>query len=103
MGNQESNEQIFGDNQPYTLIDVREKSEWDMGHCDSAILIPSGQIREKIESVVPNKTSKVLLYCRAGGRAARCANILFNMGYTNVHNLGGFPNAKRLVEQYPSP
>ena len=103
MGGQESSEQIFGDNKPYVLIDVREKDEWDSGHCNTAILIPSGQVRKEIESHVPDKNTKVLLYCRSGGRAGNCLNILKEMGYTNVHNLGGFSKAKSLVEQYPSP
>lgn len=74
---------------PHTLIDVRETQEWDAGHIDGAIHIPKGSIKSKIESVVPQKDSLIVVYCASGRRSALAAHTLKQLGYTHVENLEG--------------
>lgn len=76
-------------NAPYTLIDVRERTEWNAGHIDDAIHIPGGLLEFKIQDVVVNKNTPIIVHCTSGGRSALCAQILQKMGYTNVKNLEG--------------
>lgn len=74
---------------PHTLIDVREPAEWKAGHIDNSIPMSSGIVAFKINEVVPDKSSMVALYCATGGRSSACAQLLAQMGYTNVKNLAG--------------
>ncbi len=68
----------------YRVIDVREQGEWDAGHVAGATLLPLADVAERIGEVVPDKVAPLLLHCAVGGRSARAAAWLTQMGYTNV-------------------
>ncbi len=74
---------------PFTLIDVREREEWDTGHIDGAVHIPRGLLEFKIAEAVPDRHFPVILHCASGGRSALSAQMLVKMGYSNVKNLEG--------------
>jgi molybdopterin/thiamine biosynthesis adenylyltransferase/rhodanese-related sulfurtransferase len=73
----------------FTVIDVREPSEWDAGHVDGAVLLPLAEVTGRIASVAPERDAPLLLHCAVGARSARAAAELTRMGYTNVVNLKG--------------
>ena len=68
----------------FRVIDVREQSEWDAGHVAGATLLPLGEVPERIAEVAPEKDAPLLLHCAVGGRSARAAGRLAEMGYTNL-------------------
>ena len=71
------------------LIDVRELHEFNAGHIDGAQLIPLGTIEDSFSLYIPNKDTKIFIYCRSGNRSAEAAKKLVSMGYTNVFDIGG--------------
>ena len=73
----------------YTLIDVREDNEWAAGHAVGAVHIGKGVIERDIESKIPQKDSRLVLYCGGGSRSALAADALMKMGYSNVVSLAG--------------
>lgn len=73
----------------FLLVDVREESEWAAGHAAGAIHLSKGIIERDIETVVPDKTKKMVLYCGGGYRSALVADNLQRIGYTNVISLDG--------------
>jgi rhodanese-related sulfurtransferase len=73
----------------HVLIDTREDSEWAAGHAAGAVHLGKGIIERDIESRVPRKDSKVVLYCGGGYRSALAAEALQRMGYTNAISLDG--------------
>ena len=78
------------------LVDVREDNEWTDGHAASAVHMSKGVIEREIESKVPKKDAKVVLYCGGGSRSALAADALQKMGYTNIFSLdGGFTAYKK--------
>ena len=77
--------------QASTVVDVREKNEWDEGHIPGAIHVPRGYLELRIESAVPNKSAPVVLYCAGGTRSVLAADTLREMGYSDVRSVrGGF-------------
>ena len=68
----------------YRVIDVREQSEWDAGHIPGATLLPLADVPQRIGEAVPDRDAPLLLHCAVGGRSARAAGWLTQMGYTNV-------------------
>lgn len=72
-----------------TILDVRTEPEFLEGHIPNAILLPDTDIKEKAENVLPDKNSKILVYCRTGRRSALAAKDLSKMGYVNVYDFGG--------------
>jgi rhodanese-related sulfurtransferase len=71
------------------LIDVREDNEWDVAHAAGAEHLGKGIIERDIEATVPDKSTEVVLYCGGGYRSALVADVLQNMGYTNVFSMAG--------------
>ena len=71
------------------VLDVRTQEEFDEGHIINAVLLPDYEIEEKAQSVLPDKTQTVLIYCRTGRRSKTAAEKLIEMGYTKVFDFGG--------------
>jgi molybdopterin/thiamine biosynthesis adenylyltransferase/rhodanese-related sulfurtransferase len=70
----------------FHLVDVREGEEYRAGYIPGAISIPRGYLELKIESAIPVKTGKVIVYCAGGTRSALAARTLSDMGYTDVES-----------------
>ena len=71
------------------LVDVREDNEWNAGHAAGAMHLGKGIIERDIESKVPDKSTRLILYCGGGFRSALAADALRQMGYTGVISLDG--------------
>lgn len=70
-----------------TVIDVREPSEYEAGHVAGAVLIPTGQVPNRLGEIPTEGT--VIVMCRSGNRSSQVTEYLREQGYTNVHNLDG--------------
>ncbi|MFO0803694.1 MAG: rhodanese-like domain-containing protein [Gemmataceae bacterium] len=73
----------------FTLVDVREESEYAAGHLPGAIHIGKGVIERDIEVKVPDSATPLVLYCGGGFRSALAADAIQKMGYTNVISMDG--------------
>ena len=71
------------------LIDVREDNEWEAAHAAGAEHLGKGIIERDIEADVPDKATELILYCGGGYRSALAADVLQQMGYTNVFSMAG--------------
>ena len=81
--------QMVASKDPHMLIDTREESEWSAGHAAGAMHLGKGIIERDIETKVPRKDTKLVLYCGGGFRSALSADALRQMGYTNAISLDG--------------
>ena len=75
--------------EPHILVDTREESEWAGGHVKGAVHLSKGIIERDIETKVPDKDAKLVLYCGGGFRSALVADNLQKMGYTHAISLDG--------------
>ena len=73
----------------HVLIDVREDREWAEGHAAGAVHLSKGVIERDIETEIPDKSTRMVLYCGGGFRSALAALELKKMGYTNAISLDG--------------
>jgi rhodanese-related sulfurtransferase len=73
----------------FTLVDVREESEYARDHLPGAIHLGKGIIERDIEAKVPDTSAEIVLYCGGGFRSALAADNLQKMGYTNVVSMDG--------------
>jgi rhodanese-related sulfurtransferase len=75
----------------FTLVDVREDTEWQKAHADGAVHLGRGILERDVESRIPDKNTEIVLYCGGGFRSALAAESLQKMGYRNVISMdGGF-------------
>jgi len=75
--------------EPHVLVDVREDNEWAAGHAAGAVHLGKGIIERDIETQVPDKNARLVLYCGGGYRSALAADNLQKMGYTDAISLDG--------------
>jgi rhodanese-related sulfurtransferase len=73
----------------FTLVDVREESEYAAGRLPGAVHIGKGVIERDIEAKVPDPATPLVLYCGGGFRSALAADVLQKMGYANVLSMDG--------------
>ncbi|MBN2003027.1 MAG: rhodanese-like domain-containing protein [Anaerolineae bacterium] len=70
-----------------TVIDVREKSEFDEGHIAGATLVPLGELASRVDEIPTDRP--VILVCRSGNRSGQAYRLLGEKGFTNIHNMTG--------------
>jgi rhodanese-related sulfurtransferase len=75
--------------EPHILVDTREESEFAAGHVAGAVHLSKGIIERDIETKVPDKSTRLVLYCGGGFRSALVADNLQKMGYTDAISLDG--------------
>ena len=73
----------------FHFLDVREDHEFAKDHARGAQHLGKGILERDIETVIPNKEEKIVLYCGGGFRSALAADVLQQMGYVNVISMDG--------------
>ena len=81
--------QIMDREEGYIILDVRTQEEYDQGHIPGAIVIPNTEIEARAEAELTDKNQLILVYCRSGRRSKLAAEILVDLGYTNIKEFGG--------------
>ena len=75
----------------FTLIDVREPSEYEICRIDGSVLIPLGEIEamgpQNLNSLSHN--DQIILHCKAGVRSLKAVNTLKRIGFNNVKSMAG--------------
>ncbi|HWX75030.1 MAG TPA: ThiF family adenylyltransferase, partial [Solirubrobacteraceae bacterium] len=74
------------------IVDVREADELASGLIPGAKHVPRSYLESRIEGVVPDHSTPVILYCASGNRSAYAARTLRDdLGYEQVRSMtGGF-------------
>jgi rhodanese-related sulfurtransferase len=94
----EEAKQIMDTQEDYIILDVRTRKEYDQGHIPGAIVISHDEIGEKAEKVLTDKNQLILVYCRSGRRSKIAAELLVELGYTNILEFGGINDWPYKVE-----
>ena len=69
------------------VLDVRNPDEYDEAHVAGAILIPLGELVERVDEVPTGGSLPVI--CRSGGRSLQAAEWLQDQGIDAVNVAGG--------------
>ncbi len=80
------------------VLDVRTPDEFGTGHLPTATNMPIGTFADHLADVdklaAGDKTKPIVVYCAAGGRAAKAKAQLDAAGYRNVVNGGGYDDLR---------
>ena len=71
----------------YILLDVRQPEEYAEGHLPGSVLIPVGELHQRLDEL--DRSKPAIVYCRAGVRGANGTGVLLNAGFEEVRNLSG--------------
>lgn len=86
------------------MIDMRNHYEFEVGHFDHAIEIPSDTFREQLpmaaEMIRDAKDKPVLMYCTGGIRCEKASAYMLHQGFKNVFHLeGGIINYANKIKE----
>jgi len=75
------------------VIDMRNHYEYEVGHFDKALEIPSDTFREQlpmaVEMMKENKDKNIIMYCTGGIRCEKASAYMLHHGFENVFHLEG--------------
>jgi adenylyltransferase/sulfurtransferase len=72
------------------LLDVREKTEYDICRIAGSTLIPLGELPRRLAELPQGSDAPdMVVYCKMGARSAKAVNLLRERGFTRVQNLRG--------------
>ena len=69
------------------ILDVREPHEFDICRLPGSVLIPLGQLGQRMGEL--NSDDEIVVHCKLGGRSARAVEQMQKAGFSNVKNLTG--------------
>ena len=69
------------------LLDVREPWEHRIAHLEGAVLIPLGQLAQRIRELPPR--AEIVTYCHHGARSLNAARLLRAAGFSTATSLAG--------------
>lgn len=86
------------------VIDMRNHYEYEIGHFDKALEIPSDTFREQLPMAVDmmkdNKDKNIIMYCTGGIRCEKASAYMLHHGFKNVFHLeGGIINYARQAKE----
>jgi UPF0176 protein len=86
------------------VIDMRNHYEYEVGHFEKAIEIPSDTFREQLPMAVDmmqeNKEKNIIMYCTGGIRCEKASAFMLHSGFKNVFHLeGGIINYAKQVKE----
>ena len=78
------------------LIDVRTAEEFNEEHAEGALHLPVDEIAKGEIGPLINvsKEAQIKLYCRSGTRSEMAKELLKDLGFKRVENLGGLDDLK---------
>lgn len=75
------------------VVDMRNHYEFEVGHFDKAIEVPSDTFRDQLPMAASmledNKDKNIVMYCTGGIRCEKASAYLLHKGFTNVYHLEG--------------
>jgi UPF0176 protein len=86
------------------VIDMRNHYEYEVGHFDKAIEIPSDTFREQLpmaaKMMKDNKDKNIIMYCTGGIRCEKASAYMLHEGFKNVFHLeGGIINYANQIKE----
>ncbi|MEO9003525.1 MAG: rhodanese-related sulfurtransferase [Ginsengibacter sp.] len=75
------------------VVDMRNHYEYEVGHFENAIKIPSDTFREQLPMAVnmleEKKDKNIIMYCTGGIRCEKASAYMLHNGFKNVYHLEG--------------
>ncbi len=92
------------ENPDTVVIDMRNHYEYEVGHFESAVEIPSDTFREQLPMAIDmmqgNEDKNIIMYCTGGIRCEKASAYMLHKGFKNVFHLeGGIINYAQQIKE----
>ena len=94
--NQLSIEELSASRHAFTILDVRDRDEWDEGHIAGALHLPYYVVLDQLHEL--DRTRPLAVMCASGQRSTIASALLQRHGFTAVANVVGGMEAWNQVE-----
>jgi UPF0176 protein len=86
------------------VVDMRNHYEFEVGHFENAIEVPSDTFREQLpmaaQMLQDKKDKNIIMYCTGGIRCEKASAYMLHAGFKNVYHLeGGIINYAQQVKE----
>jgi UPF0176 protein len=90
------------------VVDMRNHYEYEVGHFEKAIEVPSDTFREQLpmaaDMLKEAKDKNIIMYCTGGIRCEKASAYMLHQGFQNVFHLeGGIINYANKVKEHEIP
>lgn len=90
------------------VVDMRNHYEYEVGHFDKAIEVPSDTFRDQLPMSAgmlgAHKEKNIIMYCTGGIRCEKASAYLLHRGFKNVYHLeGGIINYANTIKEQGLP
>lgn len=69
------------------ILDVRTAGEFVRGHIEGSLNIPVDDIPSQVTAAITDKNKIIYVYCFSASRSDVAADIMTQLGYTNVFSM----------------
>ncbi|MEM6469949.1 MAG: rhodanese-like domain-containing protein [Planctomycetota bacterium] len=73
----------------FLLLDVRQPEEFAAAKIEGSVLIPMGELGERLTELGDDHDRHIVVHCHHGGRSMQVTQALRGQGYANVQNMEG--------------
>lgn len=81
------------DSEDVVIVDMRNHYEYEVGHFENAIEIPSDTFREQLpmaaDMLKDKKDKPIVMYCTGGIRCEKASAYMLHQGFKNVYHIEG--------------
>ncbi|HLP29052.1 MAG TPA: rhodanese-like domain-containing protein [Candidatus Didemnitutus sp.] len=71
------------------LLDVRQPEEYAEQHIPNSLLIPLGELPDRVDELEDYRDKEIVVICRSGNRSGQACMFLTMSGFENVVNMRG--------------
>ncbi|KAA5545217.1 rhodanese [Roseiconus nitratireducens] len=73
----------------FLLLDVRQPDEYATARIDGSVLIPMGELRDRIDELQSYRDDRIVVHCHHGGRSLQVTQALRAHGFEKTQNMDG--------------
>ena len=80
---------LQGSDEPFLLLDVRQNDEYATAKIGGSVLIPMGELGQRLDELEPYSDQRIVVHCHHGGRSMQVTQALRSRGFDKVQNMAG--------------
>jgi len=73
----------------FLLLDVRQPEEFETAKIEGSVLIPMGELADRLDELAAHQNDRIIVHCHHGGRSMQVTHALRARGFAKAQNMDG--------------